>query len=77
MAFFDRLSPKFVWRDLERQDWEEAARLWAEREKAGQPISDADLMIAVQARRLGAILVTDNEKDFDDLGVKVENWRKS
>lgn len=67
MAFFERPSPKFVWRDLERQDWEEAARLWAEREKKGQPIEDADLMIAVQAKRLGAILVTDNEKDFEGL----------
>jgi tRNA(fMet)-specific endonuclease VapC len=76
-TFFERLSPKFVWCDLERQDWVEAAQLWAEREQAGRPISDADLMIAVQAKRLGAILVTDNERDFDGLGVQVENWRKS
>jgi len=76
-TFFERLSPKFVWRDLERQDWAEAAQLWAEREQAGRPISDADLMIAVQAKRLGAILVTDNERDFDGWGVQVENWRKS
>jgi len=31
----------------------------------------------VQAKRLGAILVTDNERDFDGLEVQVENWRKS
>jgi predicted nucleic acid-binding protein len=31
-------------------------------------------MIAVFARNRGAILITDNEKDFADLGVAVENW---
>jgi predicted nucleic acid-binding protein len=51
--------------------------LWAERAKAGRPIEDADLLIAVQAKRLRAILVTDNEKDFDGFDVMVENWRGS
>jgi tRNA(fMet)-specific endonuclease VapC len=76
MAFFERLIPKLAWCDIERADWEEAARLWAEREKSGAPIEDADLLIAVLAKRLGAILVTDNEKDFEYLGVRVENWRR-
>ncbi len=76
MAFLDRLVSKFTWLDLARADWDEAARLWAERTRTGKPIDDADLLIAVQAKRLGAILVTDNEKDFDGLGVVIENWRK-
>ena len=76
MTFLEKLMPKLAWRDFERADWEQAAQLWAEREKAGRPIEDADLLIAAQAKRLGAILVTDNEKDFDGLGLQVENWRR-
>ena len=75
MAFFERLTSKLTWSDVEQKDWDEAARLWADREKAGAPIQDADLLIAVLTKRLRAILVTDNEKDFRDLGVRVENWR--
>ena len=76
MEFFERLIPKFIWQDFERHDWKEAAQLWASQMNQGAPIEDADLLIAAQAKRLGAILVTDNEKDFDDLGVKTENWRE-
>ena len=75
--FFENLISKFEWHDIDRIDWEEAAQLWMERENLGRPIDDANLLIAVQAKRSGAILVTDNEKDFDGLGVKVENWRKA
>jgi tRNA(fMet)-specific endonuclease VapC len=73
--FFERLIPKFAWQDFEWDDWELAAHLWVERTKIGRPIEDADLLIAAQAKRLGAILVTDNADDFGDLGVKIENWR--
>ena len=75
MDYFERLISNLAWHDIERADWDEAARLWAEREKSGAPIQDADLLIAVLAKRLGAILVTANEKDFKDLGVRIENWR--
>jgi tRNA(fMet)-specific endonuclease VapC len=76
IEFFERLSPRFKWRDFDREDWEQAAQLWAARMKKGAPLEDADLLIAAQAKRLGAILVTDNERHFEDLGVKLENWRK-
>ncbi len=75
MVTFEHLANQFAWCDTVQADWEQAAQLWAEREKAGRPIEDADLLIAAQAKRLGAILVTDNEKDFDGLGVVIENWR--
>lgn len=55
----------------------DTAELWAERQRTGRPIADADLLIAVQAERLRAILVTDNEKDFEGLGLRIDNWRKS
>jgi tRNA(fMet)-specific endonuclease VapC len=75
MATFEHLVNQFAWCDVIQEDWELAARLWVERTKIGRPVEDADLLIAAQANRLGAILVTDNEKDFDDLGVKIENWK--
>ncbi|MBM3131363.1 MAG: type II toxin-antitoxin system VapC family toxin [Chloroflexi bacterium] len=76
MQALERLVARFEWCDVVQADWELAARLWVERAKIGRPIEDADLLIAAQARRLGATLVTDNTDDFDDLGVTVENWRK-
>ncbi len=76
MATFERLANQFAGCDTVQADWELAARWWAERAKAGKPIDDADLLIAVQAKRLGAILVTDNAKDFEGLGVKIESWRR-
>ena len=76
MAVFEHLARQFAWCDVVQEDWEHAARLWVERSKIGRPIEDADLLIAAQAERLGAILVTDNEKYFDDLDVKIENWRE-
>ncbi|MBI5301450.1 MAG: hypothetical protein HY868_04880 [Chloroflexi bacterium] len=69
------MIPKFVWHEVEPQDWARAAQLWSQRELDGRPIADADVLIAAQVKRLGAILVTDNEKDFDDLGLQVENWK--
>ncbi len=59
---------------LERADWEMAVRLWAERHRAGRPIEDADLLIAVSAIRHGAVLVTNNARHFDGLDLTLENW---
>jgi tRNA(fMet)-specific endonuclease VapC len=76
MAVLDHLANQLAWCDVIQDDWEQAAQLWAAREKIGRPIEDADVLIAAQAKRFGAILVTDNERDFDNLGVRVENWRR-
>jgi len=75
-AVFEQLVNQFAWCDVIQEDWIHAARLRVERTKIGRSIEDADLLIAAQATRLDAILVTDNEKDFTDLGVQVENWRR-
>ena len=77
MDALEHLVGELVWCDVLRDDWEIAAEKWAARMTHGAPIEDADLLIAVQAKRSGATLVTDNEKYFDGLGVKVENWRKA
>ena len=56
------------------KDWETASDLWAERHRAGTPITDADLLIAVSALKTEAILVTNNAGHFQDLGLALENW---
>jgi tRNA(fMet)-specific endonuclease VapC len=64
------------WRrlDLTAVDWDRAALLWAERHRSGRPITDSDLLIAVTALTSGAVLVTNNQRHFEDLGLTLENW---
>lgn len=51
------------------------AELRCSLEKSGKPIGPNDLFIAAHALALGAVLVTDNEKEFSRVpGLKVENW---
>jgi tRNA(fMet)-specific endonuclease VapC len=63
-------------------DWpQDAAKHYAEiREdlkKRGAQLGAADLMIAAHARSMGAIVVTNNAKDFERVkGLQVENWTK-
>lgn len=70
----DILFARFEWQDYTPADWSLAADLWVQRRAQGKPIADSDLLIAVFARNRGATLVTNNEKDFADLGLAVENW---
>lgn len=60
--------------DLTFDDWNEAARLWAERHRVGRSIADFDLLLAVLARKQEAILVTSNTRHFEDLGIILEDW---
>ena len=61
-------------------DWpQDAAKHYAEiradLKKRGAQLGAADLMIAAHARAMGAIVVTNNVKDFDRVkGLEVENW---
>lgn len=72
---FEALFATFLWQDFNRDDWRLAAELWTARRTQGIPIHDADLLIAAFARNRGATLVTDNIKDFEKLGVSLENWK--
>ncbi|HKH43754.1 MAG TPA: PIN domain-containing protein [Thermoanaerobaculia bacterium] len=56
------------------EDWDEAARLWAERHRSGQGISDPDLLLAVLARKWNATLVTTNTRHFTGVGIALEDW---
>lgn len=71
---YQTLVSDWTWQELAGPDWDTAADLWARRHRAGSPIEDADLLIAVTALKTGAILVTNNPAHFQDLGVALENW---
>ena len=54
-----------------------AGAIRAALEKAGTPIGPYDILIAGQALRHGATLVTANTREFDRVpGLKVEDWGK-
>jgi predicted nucleic acid-binding protein len=74
MRAYERIT--FSWRrcNLDFEDWNEAARLWARRHRFGRSISDLDLLLAALARRENAVLITSNVKHFVDLGVSFEDW---
>lgn len=56
-------------------DASEAARVREELSRAGTPICPYDILIAAQARRRGAALVTDNGREFDRVaGLRTINW---
>lgn len=67
-------------RHLAVLEWpQEAARYYAQiradLKKRGSMIGGNDLLIAAHARSLGAIVVTNNTKDFARVkGLRVENW---
>jgi tRNA(fMet)-specific endonuclease VapC len=51
------------------------AKIRAQLEKLRNTIGPNDLLIASHALALGAIMVTDNEREFSRVpGLKVENW---
>lgn len=60
---------------FEPDDAEEAGDIRATLERAGTPIGPYDILIAAQARRRNALLVTANEREFARVpGLKVEDW---
>jgi tRNA(fMet)-specific endonuclease VapC len=60
---------------FEPEDADEAGEIRAELERAGTPIGPYDLLIACQARRRSATLVTANAREFVRVpGLKTENW---
>src|SRR5262245_9378595 len=60
---------------FEAEDAEEAGDLRADLKRRGTPIGPYDLLIAAQARRRGAVLVTANIAEFSRLpGLKTEDW---
>jgi len=60
---------------FELADAEHAGAIRAQLERAGTPIGHYDLLIAAQARRHGAVLVTANRREFARVpGLEVVDW---
>jgi tRNA(fMet)-specific endonuclease VapC len=60
---------------FELEDAEEAGDIRAELERAGTPIGPYDVLIAAQARRRSALLVTANTGEFTRVpGLRIEDW---
>ena len=61
--------------NFEAEDAREAGEIRAALVKAGTPIGPYDILIAAQARRRGATLVTANEREFSRVpGLKTQDW---
>jgi tRNA(fMet)-specific endonuclease VapC len=60
---------------FEPEDAEEAGDIRAGLERAGAPIGPYDVLIAAQARRRSALLVTANTGEFTRVpGLRIEDW---
>jgi tRNA(fMet)-specific endonuclease VapC len=72
------LAGPLEWTDFDDQDAREAGTVRAELEVAGKPIGAYDVLIAGQARRRRATLVTSNVAEFARVaGLKWEDWAAS
>ncbi len=71
------LAACFEWIDLQKTTWTLAAQFWAKCRQKGTPTGeglDADALIAAQAEEYNAVVVTDNVRHFQYLGVIYESW---
>lgn len=60
---------------FDADDAEAAGALRADLKRAGTPIGPYDVLIAAQARRRGALLVTSNTGEFSRVpGLNIEDW---
>src|SRR3954447_9724996 len=60
---------------FEQADAEEAGEIRAQLERSGTPIGPYDVLIAAQARRRNALLVTADQREFTRVsGLRVEDW---
>jgi len=72
------LAGPIEWAEFDGEDAREAGTVRAELKIAGKPIRAYDVLIAGQARRRGATLVTSNVAEFPRVaGLKCEDWAAS
>jgi predicted nucleic acid-binding protein len=80
MRHYQRALEDFVahWQRavFDQATFDMAVDLWVERHKAGHPVADADLLIAVTAIQNDAVLVTNNTSHFESLGLTLETWTR-
>lgn len=69
------LAGALEWTVFDEEDAKEAGQVRAELESIGTPIGAYDLLLAGQARRRGATLVTSNARECAPVrGLKYEDW---
>jgi tRNA(fMet)-specific endonuclease VapC len=69
------LAGPLEWIDFDEDDAREAGTVRAELERAGRPIGAYDVLMAGQARRRHARLVTSNAREFERVpGLTWEDW---
>ena len=74
-AILDSLALHLVVLDWPQDAAKHYAEIRADLKKRGAQLGAADLMISAHARAMGAIVVTNNVKDFGRVkGLEVENW---
>ena len=74
-AILDSLALHLAVLDWPQDAAKHYAEIRADLKKRGAQLGAADLMIAAHARAMGAIIVTNNVKDFGRVkGLEVENW---
>ena len=74
-AAVDELMRHLTVVEWSRDAAEHYAQIRADLKKKGQLIGSNDLLIAAHARSTGAVVVTNNVKDFGRVkGLEVENW---
>lgn len=74
MRTYEEITASWLRCSLSYEDWNEAARVWADRHRLGRSIADLDLFLAVLARRESAVLVTSNVAHFEGLDIPIEDW---
>jgi tRNA(fMet)-specific endonuclease VapC len=77
-ARFDHFVATVTVEPFTREDAALYARLRSTLEKRGQGIGPIDTLIAAQALRLGATIVTHNTREFSRVpGLKIEDWQSA
>ena len=72
------LGGPLEWALFDEEDARAAGTVRAELETVGRPVGAYDVLLAGQARRRGATLVTSNTKEFARVhGLKWEDWAAS
>ena len=77
ILLFDKLVNTMSWLEFEKEDWDIAITLYLFLKHNGfsPKHQDADILIAAQAERKKAKIITNNLKDFKRLGADCETWK--
>lgn len=76
-AVYNQMRDTYAIGEMTTATWEKAAAIYAATRHAGYTIGDADILIAAYCIVNGCILVTNNSKDFVNVGnLRLVDWTK-